>query len=61
MFSSEGIMEDIPPHLIVIPVSRQGLRTDEIGRVIVLMSLVLMPYLETGDELMMRLDLALLR
>lgn len=31
MFSGKGVMEDIPLHLIIIPVTRQRLQTDETG------------------------------
>lgn len=29
VFSSEGVVEDIPLHLMVVPVSRQGLNTEK--------------------------------
>ena len=32
VFSGEGIVEDVPLHLIIIPVSRQRLQTVETGR-----------------------------
>lgn len=60
MFSGKGIMEDISFHLIIIPVSRQRLQTNETGeawRIIVSAP----PCEEAGDKLMMRLVLSLLR
>lgn len=32
VFGSKGVMEDIPLHLIIIPVSRQSLKADEEGK-----------------------------